>query len=214
MYRCLIILFISFLNSAICCPYTAYADLLCQASKIKVSKNGSAKPPLKVAAKCPKGFKVLLDLNSLASVSVSVTDPLPSGKTITGVIGGDFQQDNINLGDWRVLASIPVVVPVILKETDVVIQKNEKVDNECLNASCLSDTEAAKPAVCTGSLGVPSAPPGKLCIYPLSSVNARSLRSFPVPLDVNSQTRGVSISWSVLGAGDTFFNAVWAYTAP
>lgn len=200
----------------------ASSDQLCQANRIKVNKKGIAKPALKVAVKCPKGFKPLLDLTVLAAQAkgekgdpgASAADPLPSGKTVIGVIGGDFQQDDTNLGDWRVMSSLPISAPAVINEGDVVIQNNAIVDNDCLGEPCLATSESSKSAVCTGTLSSPTAPPGKLCIYPLSTINARSLRSFPVPLNSGTPARGVSVSWSVIGSGDTFFNAVWAYTAP
>lgn len=225
MYRNLAFAFISLFLTIGPFSANAFSDQLCQAKKIKVNKKGIAKPSIKLVktAKCPRGFKALIDLAAVlgqgipgpkGDPGVSATDPLPTGKTIVGVIGGDFQQDDTNLGDWRVLASLPISAPAALKEEDVLIQNNDKVDNDCLGEPCVAASELAKPAVCTGSFANPSAPQGKLCIYTLSSVNARSLRSFPVPLNPDAPARGISVSWSVMGPGDTFFNGIWAYTAP
>jgi hypothetical protein len=75
-------------------------------------------------------------------------------------------------------------------------------------------------ASCTGSLIAPTAPPGKLCMYPDNT-------GFPVPLGLRNvvqvngsaiteaTARGVfQVNWSSPAIGDMYVGFSYAYTAP
>ena len=68
------------------------------------------------------------------------------------------------------------------------------------------------PGSCAGTLALPTAPAGTLCIYVAAATNAVDLQG----LGIGAGTPyGFKLTWdSGLAAGDTSVDAVWAYTAP
>jgi hypothetical protein len=125
-------------------------------------------------------------------------DPVPSGRTIQGVIGLDVHA-TVTGTDWGVLMTMPMRAPTALADSDVHVA----------HPSPLSGESTAEQAVCTGTVAAPSAPPGHLCIYVQESVNAAGLLGEGVASD-----RGFKLKFTSPGLGDSFVDAVWAYTAP
>jgi Collagen triple helix repeat (20 copies) len=128
---------------------------------------------------------------------LSALDPVPSGRTIQGVVGLDVQAD-AGTADWGVLMTMPMRAPAVLADADVHIA----------NAPLSGETPAEQ-AVCTGTAAAPTAPPGHLCIYVGESLNAAGLVGEGVGSD-----RGFKLKFQSAAAGDSFVDAVWAYTAP
>lgn len=140
---------------------------------------------------------------------VSAFDVLPSGTTIYGVIGGDY--DGAANATWGMTDSLHGVPPGVLSNEAVIIQNNSAVNSQC-SGSCLSVEEVQFSILCGGNSDAPSAPPGYVCIYPTIATNARGIRATVVP---NGGGRfGFFVRWTAGGAGDTTFRGVWAYTAP
>jgi hypothetical protein len=122
---------------------------------------------------------------------------VPLGATIRGTIGGQTQVAGANEASAN--AQLPIPAPVGL--TDAVVTVAGGVD----------DTDGA----CTGTSAAPTADPGYVCIYPYSTTNAPATQHRGYIWGGGDGTKwGFQISWVTSGAGNTYFYANWAYTAP
>jgi hypothetical protein len=128
---------------------------------------------------------------------LSALDPVPSGRTIQGVVGLDVHAD-AGPADWGVLMTLPMRAPAALTDAAVHIAD-----------ASLSGESATEQGLCTGTVAAPTAPAGHLCIYVQQSTNAASLLGEGVGSD-----RGFKLKFQSAAAGDSFVDAVWAYTAP
>jgi hypothetical protein len=126
----------------------------------------------------------------VGTVPLDVTKPLPSGVTIRGFLNGDFHATGVS--DWRVSASYPV--PLAASPA------GGYVDGETPGETC------------TGTFANPTAPAGALCIYPDGASNPGIGTNNHY---VSYSTKwGFSVAWTATAAGDTFYPATWAVTAP
>lgn len=144
----------------------------------------------------------------------SAFDTLPSGTTIRGVISR-----------LAPVVSFPAPLPQGISNNDVKIAVTSTFDaaHGCAALTdCLTNTELAKDVACTGTVSLPTAPPGKVCIYPLTVVHVTgdgTIGSGAFPVSSGSPT---SIYGFRLNGGASFFtggagvtvDATWAYTAP
>lgn len=141
---------------------------------------------------------------------VSAFNVLPSGTTVFGVVGGDFQA---SAGDaFSVLESLPAPAPQALRNISVIVKNNSVVNNDCSGRTCLSSEEFQYSVLCSGSVENPTAPPGQLCIYPSVAVRAKEIKAVATPND--GSNFGFLVRWEALSSGLTEFRGVWAYTAP
>lgn len=158
------------------------------------------------------------EINSLTLKSFQYFT-LGSGVTVRGVIGGDFEGHAATTGgpcenncDWGVTASLPFPAPVGLGDAQVL------VDTSLCGADCPGITadadEAGSAAACTGSVDLPTAPAGKVCIYVAGADNAVELNGFSVRPGTGASKYGFKLSWVSQTGTDTFVDAIWAYTAP
>ena len=126
----------------------------------------------------------------------SALEPLHSGETVTGGFDLDSQNPAPG-GDFREWIAFPV------PSASPVPAANVHVDG--------SGTEP-----CTGSPDAPTAPPGHVCVYTVSTSNtnaAADLVAFPMGHDV-ADRHGFIITYNNAAAGDVFWWGTWAYTAP
>lgn len=143
-----------------------------------------------------------------------------SGVTVRGVVGGDFEGIAANGPgsmcenncDWGVDASLPFPAPVGLDDSHVLVDTGE-CGSDCPGISPDS-TEATSNAVCTGTLDLPTAPAGYVCIYVAGSGNAEELVGFSVRPGTGTSKYGFKLGWVSTATDDTFVDAVWAYRAP
>jgi Collagen triple helix repeat (20 copies) len=135
----------------------------------------------------------------------SALAPVPSGQTIQGVIGLDVDAQS-GAGDWGVLMSMPMPATKVLTDDDVHVDVTTWVP---LEPGDLQPTSPEDPAACAGTVAAPSAPPGQVCIYVQHADNALDLFGY----GVNSK-QGFKLNFTSPNAGDSFVDAVWAYTAP
>lgn len=142
---------------------------------------------------------------------LSAFNTIPSGTTVYGAVGGDFQSATAN-GEWGVTASMLGIPPVSFSNNLVVVKNNVNVDNECGGASCLHSEELTFSENCPGSVEAPSANPGWICIYPTQDTNASQVRAISVPN--GDGVYGFTVKWVSAATGRTIFRGVWAYTAP
>jgi hypothetical protein len=127
----------------------------------------------------------------------SALNPVPSGQTIQGVIGLDVHAGSTS--DWGVLMTMPMAASAVLGDDDVHIA----------HLAPLSGEGSEEQAACTGTVAGPTAPAGHVCIYVQESTNAAGL----LGQGVNSD-QGFKLKFTSPVAGDSFVDAVWAYTAP
>lgn len=147
------------------------------------------------------------------AAGASAFNPIPSGKTVYGVIGSDDEAAAADQS-YYAYASLPSRSNSALSDANVIIKINSAMTSAC-GSSCLGTGESPATAqdACQGTAADPQAPPGKLCIYPVELSNAFSFYAQPVGNE-NSARYGFRVGWFTDIAGDTYFEAVWAYTAP
>lgn len=148
-----------------------------------------------------------------------------SGRTIRGVIGGDFpaipagpSTDCINNCSWAGYASLPFPARVALTDGDVLVDNTTWVSGDTGQTQpTLDASEVASPVTCTGTVDNPTAPAGKVCIYIAGGDNAEDVAGYSVVPGTGGSKYGFKLHWVSNGPGsaqNTFIDAVWAYTAP
>lgn len=154
------------------------------------------------------------DAGAQGDAGASLFETMPSLKTITGSIGGTFTtSQNIegNRAQFSLLQSIHAVLSAALNN-DVVIVASTKETAHCRGGGnpCVSEEELQRASLCTGSVSKPTAPPGKVCIYPSLVSNVINLTGDGVG------TSGFELRWASEPSSEasTEVEAVWAYTAP
>lgn len=131
------------------------------------------------------------------------------GRTIRGVIGGDFHAVASAGGDdWGALASLTRRAATPISDGDVAV-----VDDQAPPGVVSTDeTDVA----CTGTYQVPTAPPDKVCIYISNGDNAVDVHGVSiVPGSTGGSRYGFKMVWSTPTVdADTFVEASWAYRLP
>jgi hypothetical protein len=141
----------------------------------------------------------------------SALSSVPSGQTIRGAVGGDFHAyDATQASDFGVDVSLPMPAPVGLTDDDVFVNVNFWQNGGGQTAPTTTDTNAG----CTGTLDEPTAPAGKVCIYVTGADQAFNVEGFSVRFGTEASKYGFKLKWDASTQGDTFVDAVWAYTAP
>jgi hypothetical protein len=133
------------------------------------------------------------------------TKPVPPGKTIRGVVGGDFHSFDPSGADFGVDVSLPVPAANPLGDDQVFVNVASDV-----GGATTTDTNAG----CNGTPGNPTAPAGLVCIYSAGSDNANNLLGFSVLPGTGASPYGFKLVWECGCEGDTFVDGTWAYTAP
>jgi hypothetical protein len=134
---------------------------------------------------------------------VSAWDTIPSGVTVTGEETWVFMSTGTG-GVFIFSVPLPAKAPVALTDSTV----------NFAESSGTSPTIGDGDDLCTGSTSVPTAPPGKVCLYRSTSLRATNLRGFS---NFNLKDQGFVVSWdgSATGANQNMLVSVsWAYTAP
>jgi hypothetical protein len=166
----------------------------------RAGPTGPAGPAGPTGAKGDRGDK--------GDPGASALAPVPSGKTIHGVIGLDVHAQ-AGAGDWGVLMTMPMPGTEVLEDQDVHIDTSNWVDIGPGHLQPTSGESAAEQAACTGTVAGPTAPPGQVCIYVQHADNALDLFGYGVNSD-----QGFKLNFTSPNAGDSFVDAAWAYTAP
>lgn len=153
---------------------------------------------LRIAGACPTGQAVRA-VNQDGSLVCAATGVVPSGRSIVG----EFSLDSVGSGGNAVVFYVPfgAAVPSPLVSADV-----------SFAAAPFTDSDPA----CTGSVLAPTAPAGKVCIYPDTYQNIQTSAALAVRGLLSS--RGFLIyapfvSGAPAGAR-MFLTGTWAYTAP
>jgi hypothetical protein len=140
-----------------------------------------------------------------------------SGVTVRGVIGGDFEvqpgtncPDNCDFGGY---ASLPFAGKDTLGDDDILVDNSYWSTGGGQVKPALDASESGSPAACTGNINVPTAPPGKVCIYIAGGDNATDVKGVSVIPGTGESRFGFKIVWVAPNQDDTFIDAVWAYHA-
>jgi len=137
-------------------------------------------------------------------------DPLPSGKTIRGAVGGDFHAYDDSASDFGIDVTFPVPAPAGVGDDDVFVNVESWQGSDGQTKPTTDDTDAG----CTGTPEDPIAPAGKVCIYVSGADHAFNLEGFSVLFGTGKSKYGFKLKWDASQKGDTFVDATWAYTAP
>jgi hypothetical protein len=126
----------------------------------------------------------------------SALSTLQSGDTVRGVFGVDGTASNVSGGEqFATGVTLPAQAPAALGNLDVSV------------AGGFDDNPA-----CTGSYAAPTAPAGKVCIYPESAGLNVHQASGLVPGD-HETPYGFIVQAVSAGDGPVVFQGSWAYTA-
>jgi len=166
---------------------------------------------LLVAERCPVGTKK-------QTLGVLLTRAIPKGATVYGVIGGRYVARG-GEETYLAMSSLPArTTPVFDEESDIQVTNTAAC---AADSNCLTAEESDVASTCTGTAANPTAPKGKVCIYPVTRLNAKFLVGFHVLEGANgnapapaSFSTGFRLGWESESEGETSVEAVWAYTAP
>ena len=131
------------------------------------------------------------------------------GETMRGAVGADFNAV-AGLEDFGVVASLPIPAANVLTDDDVFIHIGTWSDGGGQTVPATTDTSAS----CSGSLDNPVAAPGKVCVYVAGGDNATDVNGYSVVPGTGGSRFGFKLGWTSAADGDTFIDAIWAYTAP
>ena len=151
----------------------------------------------------PQGFT-----GATGPAGAGFTGTIPSGHTMRGYISRN--EISWQPGAGHVAASFQSPINAI-DSADVIIAPTTPVTDQCSGnlSECLDAEEMTKLSVCQGSVDNPTAPAGKICIYPVTFTGVRAARAIA---GARSQY-GFDVVFDT-PSSDFFFSAVWAYTKP
>jgi hypothetical protein len=136
-----------------------------------------------------------------------------SGSLLRGAVGADFDSQlppgGLVGADFGVDVSLPKRAGNALGDNDVYIALRWR-NGGGQTKPTTSDTNAG----CTGTLALPTAPRGKVCIYVAGGDNAANVSGYSVRPGTGQSRYGFKLKWDAVQNGDTFIDAVWAYRYP
>jgi hypothetical protein len=138
----------------------------------------------------PKG-----DKGDTGPAGRSALSELHSGETVRGTIYHEFRGAPAN-GKVGVGQSLPIPAPVALTNATVRVKTSDDPGN-----------------LCAGSYADPTAPPGNLCVYIISSSNTTGHVGFVPFGQATKYGFNVSANTTTAASGG-WFQGAWAYTAP
>jgi hypothetical protein len=131
---------------------------------------------------------------------------IPSGKTIRGVWGGSFPATNASTV-YFARVGFPIPAPVGLTNANV-----------SFPASTANVLAADQDAACAGTVDLPTAPAGKVCVYvDQQSANVTDMSAQQVDGESTNQSKlGFAVQVTATGGANDNVTArgTWAYTAP
>ena len=196
--------------------FSLHLPTIANSQALKICKKNSDNT-IVARARCKKS-ETRLDATSLMGPQgtqgergVSIYDQIPSGQTVTGTVGYDDEAPSY-LGDFWLFVTLNTSHD--LTNENVIVVNNSVVDNDCSLASCLSVNEqnAQANSGCSGTIEAPTAPAGKVCIYPHGRINSTNIEGRILP---TIPRQGFQVRFDNMGSDqDLFFRATWADTAP
>jgi hypothetical protein len=140
----------------------------------------------------------------------SALNPVPSGRTIRGAVGGDFHAFDSSASDFGIDVTLPIPAANALGDDAVFVNVLGWQNGGGQTQPTTTDTDPG----CTGTPANPTAPPGKVCIYVSGADHAFNLNGYSVLFGTGASPYGFKLKWDASTIGDTFVDATWAYTAP
>jgi Collagen triple helix repeat (20 copies) len=140
----------------------------------------------------------------------SALDPVPSGRTIRGAVGGDFHAFDGSASDFGIDVTFPIPAPVGVDDNHVSVDDDHWQGTDGQTPPTSSDDKLE----CGGTPEEPTAPAGEVCIYVSGADHAFNLAGYSVLFGTGASKYGFKLKWDASQAGDTFVDATWAYTAP
>jgi hypothetical protein len=135
---------------------------------------------------------------------------VPSGRTIRGAVGGDFES-GATVVDWGVDVSLPAKAANALSDDEIFVNVAGWASGDI---GQIQPTTTDTNVECDGTPAAPRAPPGIVCIYVAGGDNATDVSGYSVLPGTGASRYGFKLAWTSPLTGDTFIDAVWAYTAP
>jgi hypothetical protein len=159
----------------------------------------------------PKGPKG--DKGDQGDAGATALEPLASGRTIRGAVGGDFHAYTNEAADFGIDVSLQIPAANALGDDQVFVNVAGWQGEAGQTQPTTTDTDPG----CTGSPSNPTAPAGKVCIYVSEGDDALDLNGSSVLFGTGASPYGFKLEWdppAVVGGTNTFVDATWAYTAP
>jgi hypothetical protein len=156
----------------------------------------------------PKGAK-----GDPGDPGATALEPLASGRTTRGAVGGDFHAYTGDPSDFGIDVSLQIPAANALGDGQVFVNVAGWQDAGGQTAPTTTDTDPG----CMGSPTNPTAPAGKVCIYVSEADDAVDLTGSSVLFGTGASPYGFKLQWDaseVTGGTNTFVDATWAYTAP
>lgn len=173
---------------------------------------GAAGAPGPQGAQGPQGVQGPQGLPGPAGASALTA--VPSGQTIYGAVGGDFNAgEGDAVSDWGAIVSMPMRAANTLGDDDVFIDTDKwtsgddgqvKPETTDTNEGCVWDDVNNRP----------DPPPGVVCIFVMGGDNATEVNGYSVLPGAGESPFGFKLAWTAPKSGDTFIDALWAYQAP
>jgi hypothetical protein len=184
----------------------------------KIKRNAVSSPKVKNRSLLAKDFKPGQlragpkgDKGDKGDPGASALTPVPSGRTIRGVVGGDFHNYDGFVHDFAVDITLPIPAANALRDDGVFVNVAGWQGSPGQTPPTTTDTNPG----CTGTPANPTAPPGLVCIYVSVSGNAVNVAGYSVLFGAGASPYGFKLKWdTTTTVGDTFVDATWAYTAP
>jgi hypothetical protein len=177
----------------------------------EIKRNAVSSSKVKNRSLLAKDFKAgQLPKGPKGEAGASALNPVPSGKTIRGAVGGDFHAYDALSRDFGVDVTLPIPAANGLGDDDVYVNVAGWQNEGGQTAPTTIDTSPG----CTGTPANPTAPPGKVCIYVSVADNAFNLGGCSVLFGAGASPYGFKLIWDSQLEGDTLVDATWAYTAP
>ena len=144
----------------------------------------------------------------------SLFETLKPLTTVRGSVGGVYNSAKVISGNrppFSLLQSFHATLGNALSDAEVIIA-NTSYTTRCAQgpSSCIAPEELALSSLCMGSVYAPTAPPGKVCVYPSILSNVINLSGKAVG------KAGFELDWTSepSSSEETEVQASWAYTAP
>lgn len=150
-----------------------------------------------------------------------IDSPVPPGKTIKGVWGGEYPGGATGNDLFVLTTSFPAPLPQPLTDATAQFSTNSFAGGLASNVAAAT-ADADEDSNCSGTLAAPSTPPGELCLYVrdarLSNVKDGTLHvQGPASDDAGgAAARMLGFEVSFTGAPNlpVRVEGVWIYTAP
>ena len=166
---------------------------------------------VRTEATCPRGFTMVM--NGSDYDQDGPYDVIPSGETVYGNVGLDYYAQSSDPGSAYI--NLPVRADAAIAAANVVVVDNAAVSTACGLSSCVNINDIDMAAHCSGSSILPMADDGYVCVYPMWVTNITSGTLEGQGFGGSDGTPyGFVVTMIPQSTGRTYFEGVWAFSAP